>query len=83
MKVRTQIQIDPEDQEALKKWAHERGISMSAAVRWLIREHLRVQSPKPDRVMQEFLSASGAISGQDDEGEVSREHDFHLYGNGS
>ncbi len=83
MKIRTQIQIDPEDQEALRKWAHERGISMSAAVRWLIREHLRKQSSRPERVIREFLSASGAIPGRDDEGEVSREHDSHLYGNDS
>jgi hypothetical protein len=79
MKVRTQVQLDPEDHDALQKWAESRGISMSGAVRWLIREHL-ARRPAPDRV-DGFLEAAGSVrSVRSDEGRVSEQHDTHLYG---
>jgi hypothetical protein len=80
MKKRTQIQLDPEEHEALKAWAHNHGLSMSAGVRWLIRSHLLKGGGK-GRVKEKLLSASGVIRGGDgDEDEVSVRHDAVLRG---
>ena len=79
MKVRTQIQLDPEEHEALKAWAHRHGLSMSAAVRLLIRNHL-FRGEGRGRVKERLLSASGVIRGEDDE--VSAQHDRVLHGDG-
>jgi len=77
MKMRTQIQLDPEEHEALKAWAHGHGLSMSAAVRWLIRSHL-LRGEVKGRVKERLLSASGLIRGEEDE--VSARHDRYLHG---
>ncbi len=73
MKRRTQIQLDPEEHEALKVWAHQHGLSMSAGIRWLIRSHL-LRGEGRGRVKEKLLSASGLIRG-DDEDDVSVQHD--------
>ncbi len=78
MKVRTQIQLDPEEHEALKVWAHQHGLSMSAGVRWLIRSHL-LKGEGKGRVKEKLLSASGLIRGEDED-EVSARHDGVLRG---
>lgn len=78
MKVRTQVQLDPDDHRRLQEWARARGVSVSGAVRWLIRQHLG-PTPGPDRVAA-FLKAAGSVhSSRDDEGPVSAEHDRHIY----
>src|SRR5438477_3388331 len=82
MKTRTQIQLDPEDYDVLKTWTRERGISLSAAIRWLIREKARetMKSPR-EALTRAFVSAAGRIhSNASDEGKVSRRHDDVLYG---
>jgi len=81
MKVRTQIQLDPEEHEALKAWAHRHGLSMSAGVRWLIRSHL-LRGEGKSRVKERLLSASGLIRGEDED-EVSAQHDRILHGGGT
>lgn len=78
MKKRTQIQLDPEEHEALKAWAHHHGLSMSAGVRWLIRTHL-LKGEGKGRVKEKLLSASGLIRGQDED-DVSARHDAVLRG---
>ncbi|MFH1436446.1 MAG: CopG family transcriptional regulator [Pseudomonadota bacterium] len=83
MKMRTQVQLDPEDHEALKQWAHQRGISLSAAVRWLIRMNLQARDKLPEKTVNEIVALSGAISGKSDEGDVSVRHDEYLYGDGN
>ena len=80
MKVRTQIQLDPEEHEALKAWAHRHGLSMSAGVRWLIRSHL-LKGEARGRVKERFMSASGLIRGEDED-DVSARHDAILAGRG-
>lgn len=79
MKTRTQIQLDREEHEALKAWAHRHGLSMSAAVRWLIRSHLMGKGR--DRGRERMLSACGAIRGR--KGQASVDHDRYLYGDRS
>ena len=83
MKKRAQIQLDWEDHEVLKRWARQRGISISAAVRWLIRENLVAAGPKNDSRVDAFLEAAGVIAGSEDEGDVAEHHDQILYGDGS
>lgn len=79
MKMRMQIQLDPADHDALERWARARGISMSGAVRGLIREHL-IPRASGDRVAA-FLKAAGIVkSSRSDEGRVSEDHDQYLYG---
>lgn len=78
MKRRFQIQLDPEDYQALKAWASAYGISMSAAVRMLIRERLVDEGARHEAVAR-FLCAAGSVPERDDEREVSREHDRYLY----
>lgn len=83
MKRRTQIQLDPEDHEALRRWASARGISMSAAVRMLVRIHVRGEPALPDDVTARFLGAAGCIRRRKAEGSVSVHHDEVLYGSES
>ena len=77
---RTQIQLEPEDHRALKVWATRRGISLAAAVRWLIREQLRGGPDRSREVAARFREALGAIRGRKGDGAVSARHDEVLYG---
>lgn len=82
MKLRTQVQLEPEDHEALCRWARRHGVSMSGALLLLIRQHLTDKLPA-DRVLA-FLSAAGSVpSSLDDEGSVGEDHDRFLYGSPS
>lgn len=83
MKKRAQIQLDWEDHAELKRWARQRGISISAAVRWLIRENLGVADPENDSKVDAFLEAAGEIAGSQGEGDVAERHDEILYGGDS
>ncbi|MBN2493353.1 MAG: hypothetical protein JXR96_02075 [Deltaproteobacteria bacterium] len=80
MKRRAQIQLERDDHEALKRWARQRGISVSAAVRWLLREHLLDPMPMDDEQVRAFVEAAGAIEGSEGEGDVAERHDDYLYG---
>ena len=79
MKTRLQIQLDPEDYGALKSWASAYGISMSAAVRMLIRERLRHDDSRIEATKR-FEAAAGVLEEPDETRDVSREHDRYLYG---
>ncbi len=79
MKSRLQIQLDPEDYAALKTWASGTGVSMSAAVRMLIRERLRNDGSRQE-ARERFLAAAGRICERPGEDAVSAEHDRFLYG---
>ena len=79
MKTRLQIQLDPEDYRALKSWASAYGISMSAAVRVLIRERLRHDDVRIEAA-ERFVSAAGVLEEREEQRDVSREHDRYLYG---
>jgi hypothetical protein len=80
MKKRMQIQLDPEDLRALRGWAKAAGVSLSGAVRMLIRERLHgAARPRSDAVAR-FLDAAGSVREQGDATDVSRAHDEYLYG---
>ena len=79
MKIRLQIQLDRDDHDALKSWAASAGISMSGAVRMLVRDKLRTGDNR-EPAIKRFLSAAGSITELPGEGAVSQEHDRFLYG---
>jgi hypothetical protein len=81
MKKRLQIQLDPEDYSALRSWASALGVSMSAAVRMLVRERLRDDGSQVES-RERFRAAAGFLTEPDGAGEVSSEHDWILYGGG-
>jgi len=81
MKTRLQVQLDPDDYRALKAWANAYGISMSAAVRMLIRERLLDPGGRHEAA-ERFLAAAGSLREQPGEDAVSRDHDRLLYGDG-
>lgn len=80
MTKRLQFRLDPLDLEALREFAHRRGLTLSAAVRALIRERLGPRAEPPAEVVRRFLAAAGFIPGAPGEGTVSRDHDEALYG---
>jgi hypothetical protein len=78
--VRTQIQLTPEQHRRLKRWAHQRGISLAEAVRRCVTEHLAEEgttSSRADRV-REALGAIGKYRDPSGETDVAREHDAAL-----
>ena len=81
MKTRLQVQLDPEDYRALKAWANAYGVSMSAAVRMLIRERL-LDSGARQEAAERFLAVAGSLHERPGEDAVSRDHDRLLYGDG-
>jgi hypothetical protein len=60
---RTQVQFDEPTYQALKREAHERGVSMSALLRQLVRDHL---GPKrgPKLRIEDFTFIASGNSGQ-------------------
>ena len=78
-KKRLQIQLDPEDYSALRSWASALGVSMSSAVRMLVRERLRDDDSQVES-RERFRAAAGFLTEPDGAGDVSAEHDRILYG---
>jgi len=71
---RTQLLLEEWQYHSLKSLADERGCSLSALVRDILREHLRDR----DRRRNERLSAiEGVAEGPPD---LGRSHDRYLYG---
>lgn len=79
MKTRLQIQLDHEDYEAVRSWAAMAGVSMSAAIRMLIRDSLGARGDHQQAV-ERFLAAGGTLTEAAGSDAVSREHDEVLYG---
>ena len=73
---RTQIQLDPETREALRRRAFDEGKSVSAVAREILQSALRVSPSKKPRY--DFASIIGII--KDDPENVSENHDDFLYG---
>jgi len=53
---------------------------MSAAVRMLVRIHIRGEPALPEDVTRRFMEAAGCIRRRKGEGSVSVDHDEALYG---
>ncbi len=79
-KVRTQVLVDEEDYQRLKREAFERGISMSAVVREMCRErYARAKTTiKDPEAALRFIGAA-----RDTKTDVAERHDDYLYGDES
>ena len=75
---RTQIQLDDETREALRKRAFEEKKSVSAVARELLREALRATAPRRPKPRYDFSSIIGII--KDDPEPVGRNHDDYIFG---
>ncbi len=78
--VRTQIQLTPDQHRRLKKWAQQRGISLSEAIRRLVAERLDSERGTPSReaLVREAMTVVGAYRDPSGDTDVAREHDRHL-----
>ena len=76
--LRTQIQLHADDHAALKRFAADRGISLSEAVRRAVRLLLERQAPTRDVLVREALSVAGRYGDPDALDDVATDHDRHL-----
>lgn len=78
--VRTQIQLTPDQHRRLKKWAQQRGISLSEAIRRFVADRLDAEQAAPTReaLVREAMTAVGAYRDPSGATDVAREHDRHL-----
>ena len=78
--VRTQIQLPAAQHKQLKRWAHQRGISLAEAVRRLVTQGLAASQPQPTRstLVQEALAAAGRYTDPSGATDVARGHDAYL-----
>ena len=78
--VRTQIQLPQDQYRRLKRWAQQRGISLSEAVRRCVAERLATEqnAPSRDTLVREALAVAGAYRDPTGARDVAREHDAHL-----
>ncbi len=75
---RTQIQLDDETREALRRRAFEEKKSVSAVARELLREALRAPPKPKGKPRYDFSSIIGII--KDDPENVSENHDDYIFG---
>lgn len=75
--VRTQIQLTPQQAEAIKREAAERGASMAEIIRICIDDHLRgTRKPSREEVRQRALSIVGIADGGPTD--LAERHDDYL-----
>ena len=79
--VRTQIQLTPDQYRRLKRWAQQRGISLSEAVRRCVDAKLDAEPGAPSRALlvREALQVAGTHDDPKGAADVAREHGQHLY----
>ncbi len=78
--VRTQIQLEKRQHEALRKWARKLGISLSEAVRRCVEAKLVAEerAPTPDQKLRDALAAIGKYADSVSPSHVARDHDRHF-----
>lgn len=78
--VRMQIQLTPAQHRHIKRWAHERGISLAEAIRRCVDDQLvAAQAATPRAVLvREALTAVGRYTDPAGATRVARDHDAHL-----
>lgn len=78
--VRTQIQLTPEQHRQLKRWAHDRGISLAEAVRRCVAERLGAEQAAPRRatLVREAMAVAGAYRDPQGARDIAKNHDAHL-----
>jgi hypothetical protein len=77
--VRTQIQLDYAQAEALKRRAHRAGVSMAEAVRQAVALYLEQQPDEDARRRERALAAIGAFSAEPG---LARDHDRVAFSGG-
>lgn len=79
--VRTQIQLTTDQYRLLKRWAQQRGISLSEAIRRCVDEQLSAARGLPARALlvREALRVAGTYEDPKGATNVAREHDEHLH----
>ena len=78
--IRTQIQLTEEQHRWLKRWAQDRGISLSEAVRRCVAELLAAETAEKqhaDRV-REAMSVVGKYADPEGLSRVAKDHDTFL-----
>jgi len=78
--VRTQIQLEKRQYDALRKWAFGLGISLSEAVRRCVAEKLAAErsAPSPMEKLRHARAVLGKYADPEGRSEVAREHDRHF-----
>ena len=79
--VRTQIQLTTDQYRRLKRWAQQRSISLSEAVRRCVDAQLDAERGVPTRALlvREALQIAGTHEDPNGATDVAREHDEHLH----
>jgi hypothetical protein len=79
--VRTQIQLTPDQYRRLKRWAQQRGISLSEAIRRCVDQQLEAEQGAPTRALRvrEALQVAGTHEDPEGATDVAREHDRYLH----
>jgi len=83
MKVRTQVQFEKDELEALRKAAQLEGVSLSHLVRRSVRRTLgltRNQTSEREKLRAEFIRSAGCAGEPDQMHSVARRHNDILYG---
>jgi hypothetical protein len=78
-KVRTQIQLEPDEHAAVKAEARRRRVSVSQAIRDMVRSTLGIDADLDERTRR-FLAAAGAGREPDGRRDVARRHDDAWHG---
>lgn len=78
--IRTQIQLEPAQHRALKRWAARLGISLAEAVRRCVAERLNREEGPAGRAsrVREAQAVVGKYTDPDGRSRVARTHDDHL-----
>ena len=78
--IRAQIQFTAVQHRLLKRWAQQREISISEAVRRCVDERLAVELASPSKAMmvREALTVAGAYSDVKGGRSVAKDHDAYL-----
>ena len=79
--VRTQIQLTSDQYRRLKRWAQQRGISLSEAIRRCVDQQLETEQGAPTRAVRvrEALQVAGTHEDPEGATDVAREHDQYLH----
>jgi Arc/MetJ-type ribon-helix-helix transcriptional regulator len=77
---RTQIQLTEEQHRQLQRWARDRGISLSEAIRRCVSDRLAAERTAPTRAerVRAVLALAGKYRDPSELTDVAREHDAHL-----
>lgn len=78
-KIRTQVQFEPEEHEALRQQARRRGVPLAQVVREAVRALLGLGA-NDEEMRERFLAAGGIGKEPDAQRDVARRHDDVLHG---